>query len=304
MRVPGRFFAIPIAIVWASFAFGVPLATLAGGTTNAATAVAAGSSPVAASANAPQPRPDTTSKVWTNEDVIALGAPYRDTSASQADQGTSNQVPVIQVVTVPELAPAAPSAPLNPQQDPRWYGDQLASLEGQLASIDEEEARLREFRATSSGLPTGLNINAPCDGITTDNLIAQLGDRRREINAQIDELGDTARANDFPPGILVEGRGRVETETQLTPEQERAALTKKFQESSDELAQTRQVVADMHEQAAGQGITLLQPTPGDGGNMTTNLLQNLDDRASTLQNQISAVEDDALSAGVEPSALQ
>jgi hypothetical protein len=306
MRVPGRFFAIPLAIASASLAFAIPLTTFAGGTTNAATGAATVPATAAAGAPAaaPRPRPDEPKKIWTNDDVIALGAPYRETSAPQTNQSTSNQVPVIQVVTVPALAPVAPSAPLNPEQDPRWYGDQLASLEAQLASIDSEEERLREFRATDAGLPTGLVLDAPCEGITTDNLIAQLDEGRQVILDQIDELSDTARANDLPPGILVEGRGRVETEAQLTGDEEKAALTNQFQESSNELAQTQEEVADMQAQAAAQGITLTQPVPGEGGNMTTDLVQRLDDRAGALENQINTVEGDALSAGVEPGELR
>ena len=59
----------------------------------------------------------------------------------------------------------------------------------------------------------------------------------------------------------------------------------------------------MHDQAAAQGINLLPVTPGNGGNMTTNLLSRLADRPN-LQSEASNVEADALSLGVQPSDLR
>src|ERR1700689_969953 len=56
--------------------------------------------------------------------------------------------------------------PLAPEQDPRWYAQQVTALESELSTIDSHEDELRQFRATSAGLPTGLVLNAPVEGIT------------------------------------------------------------------------------------------------------------------------------------------
>jgi hypothetical protein len=53
-----------------------------------------------------------------------------------------------------------------------------------------------------------------------------------------------------------------------------------------------------------QGITLLQRTPGEGGNMTTDLLDRLDSRANALQDEISNAEDAARSIGLQPGDLR
>ncbi len=56
----------------------------------------------------------------------------------------------------------------------------------------------------------------------------------------------------------------------------------------------------MQEQAASHGITLTPPTPGNGGNMTTDLIERLNHRADSVQNELSNVEDDARSLGAQP----
>jgi len=246
-----------------------------------AIAFAGGATPSAS----PHPKPDRQGKVWTKEDVEALGPRF---------------APVNEAVTVvpgaaAEVAANAVSAPLPSEKDPQWYAQQLALLETELASVSDQLSDTlslsHQFRATSAGVQTGLNVVAPCQGITTDNFIAQLETRRQEILEQIDALGDTARANGIPPGILVEGRGRVSAETPATPEEQAQALVEHYQSLSDQLADTRLTIASMHADAASQGATLLQPQARWGGNMTTNLLQNLYNQQGALQSEMSATED-------------
>jgi len=205
MRVPFRtsiFLVIPLMLGGA-----VPSAILAGvpPTGSDASLPVASAPPVSPA----RPHPDRDRKVWTNDDVMALGAPYRGTGTPAADAdasaATSNQIPVIQDATPPALQPlAVGAAPLSQEQDPRWYAQQMAALEEQLASIDSEAQRIRSFQATSTGLQTGLTLDAPCDGITTDNLLAQLDARRQQVLQQVDDLGDAARRNDIDPGLLTE----------------------------------------------------------------------------------------------------
>ena len=253
---------------------------------------------------APAPRPDVERKVYTNDD---LGWPATTPAAASAAPAVATPMapPTAGGSTGASAANAAePSEPLNPQQDPRWYAEQQAPLEEELANIESGAGTLREFRATSTGLPTGLVLNAPCRGITTDNLIEQLELRRREIRQRLDELDDLAHRNGLEPGAIAEARALAEIQPQLTADQQRAALAQAYRERSDELAQIREVIASMQQYAAAQGMRLLTPTPGAGGNMTTDLLQRLDARASALQSQLSTVEDDARRAGFQPGLLR
>jgi hypothetical protein len=295
MRHSVGFSFVMAAAVAVCLGAAAPVATFAAG--------AGGTKPAAGS-----PKPDSQKKTWTNDDVARLNPefdanrPAQTAAAETAPSSASSAAPAqsalqasIAVVSV---------APLDPQQDPQWYAQQLDPLEAELDGIAAREAQLRQFRATSSGLPTGLVLGAPCEGISTDNLISQLNARRQEISQEIDALGDTARRNGVPPGILVEGRGRARIVSQSNSGDQRAALAQQAREAADELAQIRGTVAGMQEQLSAQGIAMLPVTPGNGGNMTTDLLNQLDSRASALQNAISGAEDEARSMAIPPGELR
>lgn len=279
MKTFGRF--VLRSVVSASLAFALPVVALAGG----------GANPPAS----PQPRPVREVKVWTNDDFAALGP---------RSESTSEPAPASAARPTAAVAAPASAAPLPSGEDPQWYAEQLTGLEDELASVAAREQQLRQFRATGTGLPTGLNVVAPCQGVGTDNLIAQLAARRQEIEQQIDALGDTARSNGMPPGILVQGRGRVSIEKPLTPEQQQESLIDRYRSLSDDLAQAQATIASMHADTASRRMTLLQPDSRWGGNMTTNLLQGLYGRESALQSELSAIEDEARSSGLAAEQLR
>ena len=291
MQISRQFFPFAfVAILSGSVACWFPAPTFAGDPARRATA--------------PQPLPDVGRKVYTNDD---LGWPVKISAATTTAQAEATAIapPAAgQAAGATAAETTVPTEPLNPQQDPRWYAEQEAPLEAELANIESRTQALRHFRSTNTGLPTGLVLNAPCEGITADNLIAQLELRRREILQQLDDLDDLAHRNGLEPGAIAEARALAQIQPQLTAEQQSAALTKAYRERSDELAQTREVIASMQQYAAARGITLLVPVPGTGGNMTTDLLQRLDERANVLQSQLSGVEDDARRAGFQPSLLR
>jgi hypothetical protein len=270
----------------------VPATTLAaGGTTTAA--------PTA------QPRPDREKKVWMNYDVARLNPEFGLTAAPKPAAAGSPSIASAQpAAPAPRPIAIVAAAPFDPQQAPRWYAQQLDSLEAELAAIASREQQLRRFRATSAGLPTGLVLSAPCEGITTDNLIAQLDARRQEILQQIDALGDTVRINNLAPGPLVEGRGRVQIANQVSTLDQRAALIRQAHDASDQVAQIRETVSGMQQQLSAQGVSMLPVTPGNGGNMTTDLLDQLENRAGALQSEISQAEDTTRGMGVAPGELR
>lgn len=256
---------------------------------------------------APSPKPDTQQrKVWTNDDVERLNPDFVAASGKQVNGGSSA---ASTIVVTPDLAKArstmvASEAPLAPERDPAWYGQQMGILQSELSAVESRANELRNFRNTAAGLQTGLTLNAPCTGITTDNLIANLEAQRQEILAQIDGLGDLARTNGLPPGILVEGRGLVQTSVQPTVEEQRTALTSLTQAATEQLAEVHGTVASMHYQASSLHANLQQPTPGFGGNPTTDLLTRLDSRATLLESVINSANDAARSLGVPPIELR
>ncbi|MDR3721610.1 MAG: hypothetical protein P4L00_08420 [Candidatus Acidoferrales bacterium] len=287
MRNSGRLSFLMVAAVAVCLAVAAPVVTFAEG----------GPKPAAS------PKPDSQKKIWTNDDVVRLDPAFDANRPKQTTAAASAASSARSIAVAARVQSALPAL-RDPQQEPQWYAQQLDPLEAELAGIENREAQLRQFRATSAGLPTGLVLGAPCEGITTDNLIAQLDARRQEILQQIDALGDTAQRNDMLPGILVEGRGRAHVASESTAAEERAAVARQARDASDELAQIRGTVAGMQEQLSAQGITLLRPAPGEGGSMTTDLLDQLDGRASALQNEISDAEDSARNMGIPPGDLR
>ena len=251
------------SITLASFVFLLPAAAIAGG-----------------GAGAPAPHPVRDVKVWTNEDVMALGPRFETTAAPAA--------PVAQATTTAVSAPAA--APIAPGQGPQWYAEQLTALENELATVSGREQYLRNFRASGTAVGTGMNVVAPCEGVGTDNLIAQLAARRMEISREIDALGDTARINGMAPGILVAGRGRANL-TAPTAAQRQQSLEERSRSVSEELAQTETTLAAALAEATAKGITLAEPNSRWGGNMTTNMLQGLYNRRGALQSEAAAIQE-------------
>lgn len=244
----------------------------------------------------PQPRQDQSKKVYTNDDFGWFNPSSSAAATSQPAQAavTSSQAS--------NVSYGAQPTPLDPEKDPDWYARQVTLLESDLAVVQSQQDALQQFRATSEGLPTGLVLNAPTEGITTDNLIAQLESRSQQIEQQLDDLADLARVNGLPPGTV--NQPSVPTQPTPTIAQQQDALTTDYRDVSDQLAETQSVLDDMQQQAAAQGITLLPSDPANGGNLTTNLLNNLDSQADVLQTALSDAEDNARSLGVQPGDLR
>lgn len=249
-----------------------------------------------------KPRPDREKRIYTNDD-------FAHPVAGQATTGN------LEAATVPVARAQSPARAVRAgvrvrlyvrEADTEWYAQQIESLSQELASLDADAQYLRQFWGNGYAPGTGLTLNAPCEGIGTGNRIAQLDERRREIAAQIDELGDTAHRNDLPPGIFLQAAEILQasrSQVRVTPESQRAALRDRLDQANAELAQTRGIVAGMQADTAARSMSLLQPT-GSGANMTTDLLQRLNARAGGLQAQISSLEDDARRSGTPPGFLR
>jgi methyl-accepting chemotaxis protein len=274
----------------------------------AALALCAGVPQAAFAGNGPakpgaMPKPDEQKKVWTNDDVERLNPEYVSGAAKQPSIELT--VPPTTVVTPvgPRVAtvPVAVAAPRALEDDPAWYGRQLDALQDQLAAVESQEGQLAAFRSSNStqGMPTGLMLNAPCSGITTDNLIANLDSQRQQILAQIDALDDLARGHGFAPGALVAAAAAPPTS-----EEQSAAVAETLQNANEQLAEVQSTVGSMQDQTATLGATLQQPTPGFGGNMTTDLLDRLGARASALENEIDSATDEARSLGMAPGSTR
>jgi hypothetical protein len=284
MNAPRRFLS-PIFVMLAAGIFcGHPIPAYASGADGAAVK---------------QPVPDREKKVFTNDDLeLKYGKPTvaSEIKSSQAVSASA------EATTPTRPATGARRETRAPEKSPQWYAQQTVSFSDEIGRIDAEAQRLLQFRAPGNTprAGTGLILNAPCEGISTDNRIAQLLARRREIEAQMTDLEDTARRNDLPPGLFVEASAIAQAASAsapLTAAQQRATLADRLGQLSSQLGQTQAVVADMAADTAARRMTLLRPT-GYGGNMTTDLLQRLGTQSATLQSELSNTADEALRAGI------
>ena len=249
---------------------------------------------------AKQPVPAREKKVITNDD---LEAKYGKRSVSSEMKSSRT----ISASAEPAAAAVTPKHSLRrdrfaPEKDPQWYARQTVSLSDEISNIDTQAQLLLQFRVPGNTprAGTGLILNAPCEGITTDNRIAQLLARRHEIEEQMSELEDTARRNDMPPGLFVEAPAIAASSSQatpLTPAQQTAALAEKLGQLTDQLSETQEEVAYMATDTAARRMTLIRPN-GYGANMTTDLLARLGAQSATLESEINSVADEALRAGI------
>jgi hypothetical protein len=254
-------------------------------------------------------RPDRGKKVYTNDDIDQMWPkPQAVTSGSQTSEvRTSTSTPrSARQLTVVSRPVSATNLPASRENNPVWYAAQVESLYAELNSISSREASLRAFRETGSdaGVTVGLQFGAPCEGFTTDNAIQQLAIRRQEIVEQIGDLQNTAQQNGMPPAATQDPSAILQAARKpLSPGQERAVLMERQSELTAKLDGVQNQLADMSNQAAAQGIALLPPTPAWGGNLTTNKIQSLDERAGQLRNALGENEDAARQAGLAPSTL-
>ena len=287
MRIPMR------AISLASASLAVVLLS---GISIPAFALGDDKSPATTSATAKNaaPAPDREKKVYTNDDIDRMWPKPKLSVVS------TSRAP-IQVAATPRPR-SVTNEPLTPEKDPLWYAEQVAALEAELGQIAMSEEGLREFRASGStdtlpGTRIGLQLNAPCDGFTTDNQISNLEQRRAEIEQQIAALEDTAQQNDMPLAIIRDAPEILAAaQNPLTPAQERFEIAEREAQLANELNATQDELAGMSEQATALGANLQPPTPGFGGNMTTDLIERLDNRASEIQGALDQTEDAARQA--------
>jgi hypothetical protein len=297
-------FAAVLAVILSSV---IAIPAFASGDDKPATPASIATVPPATSAVRTATRPDREKKVYTNDDIDQMW-PKEQAAANPAQPPVATNSDAVQVRRPVAVSRAARVmiVPVSPQQDPLWYATQVQALNAELDSISSREASLRDFRATGGGpgLTIGLQFDAPCDGITTDNAIAQLELRRQEIELQIDALQDTARQNGVSAAVFQDPTAILQAaQRPLSPGQERAALRERQSDLIGKLDGVQNQLANMSNEAAAQGITLLPVTPNWGGNLTTNLIQSLDGRTAQLQNALSENEDAARRAGVAPSPL-
>jgi outer membrane murein-binding lipoprotein Lpp len=155
--------------------------------------------PVAASGQ-PQPQAPPAKKpkkVWTNEDLEAL---REKVNFSSFGEGAASGASASQTS---DAGPASAVA-LSPDQETpeQRMQKRIAALRGELAGVEQEIRTIRN--ASTSGRTTGqkIDMNNVDAGLNTEARVAQLEQRRKQIQQQIDAAEDEARRMGMSAGSI------------------------------------------------------------------------------------------------------
>jgi hypothetical protein len=135
-----------------------------------------------------------TKKVWTDDDMDQLRS-----------RGLISTFNVTTETTAPAPASQSEPATFTPRtEDPAWYAEQAAILQ---AELDKREAALREAQTSLAQAAEGITqpgvaMHKSNVGVTPQAGIAILEAQAREVQTQLDDLGNLARQNNIPPGVL------------------------------------------------------------------------------------------------------
>ena len=252
--------------------------------------------------NSAPPKPAREKKIYTNEDVETLARNYGASSVGNAAPDASVPPATTRPLTPQLLVTRTPRTPLPPEKDPTWYAQQYLSLSARMDDIDNQVQQLRNFVASDAvpgadtpGLTVGLNIYAPCDGITTDAQIQLLLQQRAALDAQISDLEGRAQLNSIDPGVLRNAAAIAPRATDISTRETLNAL-------QTDLAEIRGTQIAMHQEAAAQNVTLI-PETRFGGGFTADYLKQLNIQQTAIQQQIGAVSDTARHEGLSSNTL-
>jgi hypothetical protein len=249
-----------------------------------------------------KPKPAREKKIYTNEDVETLARNNGASTVGNAAPDTSVPPAATRPLTPQILVTRNARTPLPPEKDPTWYAQQYLSLSARMDDIDNQVQQLRNFVASDAvpgadtpGLTVGLNIYAPCDGITTDAQIQLLLQQRAALDAQVSDLEGRAQLNGIDPGVLRNAAAIAPRSTDVPTRETLNAL-------QTNLAEIRGTETAMHQEASAQNMKLI-PETRFGGGFTADFLKQLNIQQTAIQQQIGAVSDTARHEGLSPNTL-
>ncbi len=131
-------------------------------------------------------------KVWTNDeigsvkgDVSVVGEP--DFSAGDRQSSNTYQ--------------ANHKKSLR-QQQISYYRGQIQQLQGQIDAADKRISRLKNFKGENTAPSGGINPTQGYNMVPLEDQVKQLEERKRQLQAKIEDVENDARKNGIEPGDL------------------------------------------------------------------------------------------------------
>jgi chromosome segregation ATPase len=131
-------------------------------------------------------------KIWTNDEVANL--PGKVSVVGEANQGVEPR----------RKAGYDSSSHEGDSQKSQIdnYRQQIGELHNQIDAADQRIAQLKNFKGENNSPMGGINPNKGYNMVPLEDQIKQLEAKKKQLQAQIDELENDARKNGIDPGKL------------------------------------------------------------------------------------------------------
>ena len=164
-------------------------------TPQVSSAPAAPPSPEPRKAPAAAPAPEKKAKkVWTNDDLKSVKTGV--SVVGDANKGTAEDYYVRD-----EEADSSDNQYLH-QQQLAEYRNQILQVHAQLDAVDKRIAQLKDFKGTDSSASGGITLHQRYNMVPLEEQVKQLESRKKELQAEIENLENEARKNGIEPGEL------------------------------------------------------------------------------------------------------
>jgi chaperonin cofactor prefoldin len=168
------------------------------GSAPASTAKPADAPPASSTPATPAAAPEKKKpkKVWTNDEIGSVKG-----GVSVVGDGASSKT------NTPSTGNALPPAPEGAVGDARQtmvenYRNQMQHYQAQIESIDKRISQLKNFKAENTSPSGGININHGYDMVPLEDQVKQLEEKKKQLQAKIDDTENEARKNGIDTGDL------------------------------------------------------------------------------------------------------
>jgi hypothetical protein len=131
-------------------------------------------------------------KVWTNDEIGSVKG-----DVSVVGNGNSSSAKTGE-------SPSSTSSSANEarQQQIENYRNQIQGYKDQIDSIDKRIDQLKNFKAENTSPSGGINIHQGYNMVPLEDQVKQLEDKKKQLQAKIDDTEVQARKNGIDPGDL------------------------------------------------------------------------------------------------------
>ena len=131
-------------------------------------------------------------KVWTNEEIGSVkgGVSIVGDGSSSATKSPDKK-----------SASASVTAELREKQIEN-YRSRIQELQGQIDAADKRISQLKNFKGENTSPSGGININQGYDMVPVEDQVRQLEDKKKQLQAKIDDVENDARKNGINSGEL------------------------------------------------------------------------------------------------------